>query len=228
MRELVLSATDQKFLQWLNHVEDPRSVTIGILKDRIRVICNDVFSVKRLWKTRYLLSCEKEIKLELYVRQKPYGISVIPPFLHFTTMIHAPSYSYSESQWATRNRDIFLAIPGSVFVHSADKDRGYPYLAVKPDLTEKRLNKPIRELIGQPIRITPEAIAIPKEAAIEEALRTQQPQQYFYDFVWESLLWNFKVDVVPLIEHNEVLVIVTDADERRWQRDYWLNRVDRT
>ena len=75
------------------------------------------------------------------------------------------------STWANQNAQLFAAMPGFVFLHSTDP--GYKFLAVKPDLSEGRLNRPIADLIGQPLRVTDEAIALPKERAIASAIATK-------------------------------------------------------
>lgn len=219
-----LSVQDQRILQWLSLIRDPHRTRVKIDKQKIQVWCGDVFAAQILWRSRYLVGAEKPIVLEIYVQKRIYSTGIIPVNLSRTTMISTMenAWTYEQSRWAQNNGGLFMSIPGSVFIHSANREQGYPYLAVRPDLTEARLNRPIAELIGQAVHVTNEAIALPKERAIEQAIETGKKQAYAYSYKWNGAIWHFKVEVIP-VDDKEILVIVNDADDYSWQRGYWLN-----
>lgn len=118
------------------------------------------------------------------------------------------------------NTNVFQAIPGIVLIHRAIDD--YRFLAVKSDLSEKRLNKPMTELLNQPLAAIDPLLAEPRRHYIERAAASGSEQSYSYEYTWDSLLWKFNVKVAYLPGYDECLVIVSDAQS--WQKEYWLAR----
>lgn len=222
MLDPTLSQEDSAFLGWLGQIEEPQKVKVRIATNRIIVLCSDYFLARQLWRSRNQLDpfSAAPRELEIWVGKRLYAEGSVRKKRENTMQ---PSTTMALSNWAQQNSNLFQVIPGSVFLHSADADSGFKYLAVRPDISERRLNRPISELLNQPVRVTHEAIALPKERAMREAIATGENQNYHYQFAWQGLIWNFKVDVVPLAENNEILVIVQDADRHAWQREYWLN-----
>lgn len=220
-----LSTDDQLLYNWLSGVE-PQNFEIRIdpQESHIMVRCADVYTAEKLWRSRYYITPPNE--LEVYVGQRIYDSTTNNenelncfPNLSMTQQTQINT----QSSWVLQNQNIFESIAGTRFVYSADPDTGYKLKAVRPDVSEKRLNKPISDIFGKPLRTIDEAIALPRERCIEQAIASASAQDYYYEHIWQGAIWRFKGRAIPLPSHNEVLVIIQDADGFGWQREYFLN-----
>jgi hypothetical protein len=218
MLDTILSKEDQRVWSWLSIVREPNKIRIAIDQSSgcLTAWCNDFYTARELWRSRYLLGGEDfPTSLQVYVNRRLYASGSVR---------RKPSNTLRDmnlSTWVKQNSKLFNAIPGLVFLHSADTE--FRFLAVKPDITERQFNRPIVDLIGQPLRVTDNRIAMPKERAIEEAIATGENQFYSYDYHWKGLFWQFEVSVIPLPDMGEVMVMVRDSEQASWQRGYWLN-----
>ncbi|MBL1176919.1 hypothetical protein [Pantanalinema sp. GBBB05] len=135
------------------------------------------------------------------------------------------------STFVQRNPDYFTRMSGNVYIHSLDRDRGFPILALKPDITPKRLNKGLSSL-GQPLRFLDDPVAAPREQAILSAIETGQNQIYYYQYADAQIgrTFYFKTSVILLQENQEVIVQIEDDpdhwEKSHWQRGFWLASVN--
>ena len=219
MLNSVLSEEDYRVWNWLSIIREPDKLRINV-DERSRCItawCKDFYAARELWRSRHLLDSDNPSLhfLLVYVKDRLYASGSIQ-----CKPQNLPK-DMNLSVWAKQNKALIHALPGSVFLHSTES--GFKFLAVKPDISENRLNRPILNLIGQPLRTTDERIALPKERAIQAVIATGETQTYGYDYHWKDLLWQFEVSVIPLPDTAEVLVMVQDSNQSVWQRGYWLN-----
>lgn len=220
----VFSEHDRRIWDWLSTIREPQKVRIAIDQPSgcISAVCDDLYTAKDLWRSRHKLDTgdDCETLLFVHVKDRVYASGSVRSQGNSKSATEMDTLSI----WAKQNAGLFKAMPGFVFLHSADANSGFKFLAVKPDINEERLNRPIVNLLGQPLRVTDERIALPKERAIQKAIAMGETQSYGYGFNWNGKLWHFQVSVVPLLDIGEVLVIVKDVDQQaHWQRGYWLN-----
>jgi hypothetical protein len=224
-------SSTEKFFKWLSRLRETAKLNISFdsQKKALIAVCSDYDSAQDVWEQREELLGDVPItelcqNLEVFVGAN---------FFAGTNPSRDSRKSMTThtflSRWTQRNLDLFKAISGTVTIHSLDEPRGFPYLAVKPDLDiEERLAKPIIETIGQPIWAMPQPIAEPRLHNIREAIKSGSTVKYSYQMDWGNLLWKFNVSVIHLPGYDEVMTIVEDdPKEAHWQRAYWLNRVSR-
>jgi hypothetical protein len=117
----------------------------------------------------------------------------------------------------------------TITVHSLEA--GYPYRLVLPHMgLEETLNKPVAELIGNPLGTIDNTIAEATRWAIDRAVRCGITQYAFYSFYWDSELdwmrgdWKKIVRATYLPGVQEVLVEKfspqenQERDQRLWER----------
>lgn len=212
-----LPDSDVKFLAWLSQVGEPQKLSVKFLApDLVSVRCGDRYQAKRLHETRDMIG---PLKIRLSVNKTHYYASTM------TTCTAKSSLAPIESLWAQRNPALFKAWGEIAFVYSAAA--GHRHLAAQSLLTEKRLNRPISDLIGQPLRTTDDSIWLPRERAIESAIASPgESVEFFYDHVFQGVIWRFKGTALYMPDCDEVLCKIEDNphDHRAsWQRGYWMN-----
>ena len=222
------SDADQSFTNWLSSLREPEKIRVCIDNRSGTIIAKftDVVAAHEALAQQERL--QKNLGLKVYIGSEPYGSTQYEPKLgrHQSTnsILSMKTKLATQSSWVEQNSNAFQVIPGTVAIHSADKDQGFKFLDVKPDMgIEDRLNKPIAEMIGSPLNIIAEGIAAPRSRHLEIVASNGGSLSYDYDFVWNNLLWRFRVHLAYLHGHDEVLAITEDLES--WQRDYWLKLV---
>lgn len=220
-----LTEEDDRLLQWLSQAGDPHGIDVKPSSQQILARCPNAYVASALWQSRELLLSEQPKRLTLWVGKRLYGDTLLDKATFYastTTGGTMPSTQQTTmiSRWALRYPQVFQTMSGIIFVHGAEPE--HRFLAINPGITERRLNKPISDTIGQPLRTVDPAIALPKERAIREAIATGEPAEYSYEYT-DHVRWQFKGTALFLPDVDEVLVIVEDAAS--WQRDYWLNSI---
>ncbi|MBD2006338.1 MULTISPECIES: hypothetical protein [Cyanophyceae] len=105
-------------------------------------------------------------------------------------------------------------------LHDSSQDSDFTYLDVYAPLPE-RLNKPKKEMIGQPLSLIDPRISEPRRHYIKRALANGQCEKYSYSYE-DSHLWHFEVTLAPLYGTEELIAIIRDTAS--WQLGHWVNR----
>jgi len=220
-----LTEQDRLILQWLGRAQEIEKTRVNWGATGLEVYCGDTLQAERLSDALDLLLQTRLKWVRIYVGKQCLSTVSLDrvrvqsiPISMLTTLETMPSV------WAKQNLNVLKAIPGTVALLSAEP--GYRYLALKPEISEGRLNKPIDHLIGQPLRTIDEELWLPRERAIETVLATGENEIYYYSHFWENLTWHFKCTVAKASD-NEIMTIVEDSDDDRalWQKSWWRNRV---
>lgn len=124
------------------------------------------------------------------------------------------------SKWAEHNKDVLAILRDIATVTVHGNSEGYPHLFVQPFMgIEKRLNRPIADLLGMPAAISEGVIGKTKLLCIEKAIANREEAIAFYEFVWNEVEWRFKVKAQYSSEFDEIIVQIIDAEP--WQIEYW-------
>ena len=112
-------------------------------------------------------------------------------------------------------------VRSTMFIHRANDELLLE--AVIPDISEARLNKPIKECLGKPIHVLNKKMADRRRSAIKEAIESRSCIHRVYDFVWESRKWDFIESYQYFPESaggtGHIIVCVMDPDSPRgWEQ----------
>jgi hypothetical protein len=217
-----LTEEDDRLLAWLAQAGDSNGIDVKPSSGQILARCPNAYIASALWRSRQLLLSDQPKRLTLWVGKRLYGDTLLDKktFYASTTDVTMQQTTTMTSRWALRYPQVFQTMTGIIFVHGTDPE--HRFLAINPGITERRLNKPISDTIGQPLRTVDEAIALPKERAIQQAIATGEAAEYTYEYI-DHARWQFKGTAILLPDVDEVLVIVEDA--ANWQADYWRSTV---
>lgn len=204
-------------------------VSISIHGQTLRVVCQHQYMAYRLRKYHKLLQ-GSGYGLEILVGDERYAFipPVSTPKNHMTIISQNPTLQ--NSQWAALNSTVIdlMSDDGTVSVHGADRDSGYPLLTISPYLKiEETLCLPIDQLVGKAVldawdktRRETEVIAVTKRRVIEDAIASGGKITHTYEMTWRGLLWEKAITGV-LVGNNEVLCITRSLQE--YQRKFWEN-----
>lgn len=222
-----VSTQDYQILRWLHKAQDFENLSVNWRKDSISVQCHDRYQALYLSDAVDMLTSTEMKWVKIYVGRQCItsvsldrlrGSTTYPSKSMLTATIET-----MPSIWAKQNLRVFEAIPGTVSLLSAEP--GHRYLAVKPEISEGRLNKPIATLINQPIQTLDEELWVPRQRAIEEVIQTGENVTYYYEHLWRDLVWRFQCTVAKASD-SEVMTIVEDLDDpiASWQKVWWRNQ----
>ena len=113
-------------------------------------------------------------------------------------------------------RLLLLDKGATVFVHKASE--GFEHLFIKPDQMvkdpEKRLNKPILDLLGQPLTVVDSDIAEIKRDALERCRDSHGVIWREYSHIWKGYEFNFlyKAQWMP---ENEIVTWTIDHPDKK-------------
>jgi len=220
------SHTNSEFLNWLQQDQDYKRLEFCSLDDEFLVNCPDVKSADRLWRSLDWKShppALQQKRVVIRVNNRLYAATNNVLQLNNqsqTTEDKMQTQTDFLSSWARANPLLFKRLEGCAIVYSTDRDKGFPCLAAKYEFAEKQFNRRINELIGQPLSVWAEAIAMPRRQAIEQFLETGEEQQVSYENRWQDMNWLLHNRVFSLAE-GEVIVTVKEGD--CWQTGYWQN-----
>ena len=213
------SDADLSFVNWLSSLREPQKAKLHI-DDRSKTIIaefTDVLAAHEALAHQEQLN--ELLGLKVFIGSEPYGQTRYVPKLGrdqstLNTIISMNSSTLAtQSTWVEQNLNVFKVIPGTVAIHSAFKDQEFRFLDIKPDMgIEDRLNKPKAEVIGSSVWTIAEAIAEPRARHLEIVAASGGNLSYDYDFVWNNLLWRFRVHLAYLHGHDEVLSITEDLE----------------
>lgn len=148
-------------------------------------------------------------------RRKQYSSS-----MNKTLEISEKNFSFSAWGRNQASRAILAAIPDICIVHRADEE--FLFTAIKPNYSEKRLNKPIDKLIGKPLATIDAELADIRKHYLRKAIASGSNQSYSYSHDWQGMTWRFNVNMAYLHGYQEVLCIVSDAED--WQPRWWQSQ----
>lgn len=140
------------------------------------------------------------------------------------TMIQSICQSEPLTQYLRRAFDL---VKGTMYVYRADNDLTLD--ALVPDITEDRLNKPVKELLGTSIDALNPIMASRRRPAIKEAIQAGNAVRT-YDYIWESRKWDFieTYDYFPGSDGGagHVVLTVQDPDTPRgWEQRSHFHRM---
>lgn len=223
------SDADQGFVNWLSSLREPQKAKLHI-DDRSKTIIAEFTDVPAAHEALAHQGRLKQLLgLKVFIGSEPYGETQYIPKLgrdqSTNTIITMNSSALiTQSTWVEQNLNAFKVIPGTVAIHSAFKKQEFKFLDIKPDMgIEDRLNKPRAEVVGSSVWTIAEAIAEPRARHLEIVAANGGSLSYDYDFVWNNLLWRFRVHLAYLSGHDEILSITEDVES--WQKEYWMRLV---
>ena len=217
---------NSEFLNWLQQIPSFDRMEFCSLDDEYLVVCPDDKSADQLW---------QEIDRNAYpplIRQKHVVIRVGEHLFAATknalqwsqdttiTEDAMQSQALYLSPWAREHPLVFNALEGCAIIYSTDRDQGYRCLAAKYEFDEEQFNRPLPQLIGQPLNVWAEAIALPRQRAIEQFLETGEEQRISYENYYQGAKWLLHNRIFKLSD-DEIVVTVTEGAS--WQRGYWEN-----
>lgn len=224
--------------QWLEGVPPAEVQHVSLSDDLLCVVCKSYFTadlLNRRLKAGVFSGCGFPISVEIWTdihgnfrrfdRECPSTVG-----LSIHNCLPIMDTSTVHSAFVQRNPDYFARMSGNIYLHRLDRDRGFPILALRPDITPKRLNKGLDSL-GHPLRFLDEPIAAPREQAILRAIETGQNQIYYYAYPDAQIgrTFYFKTSIILLNDIEEVIVQVEDDpdhwEKSHWQRGFWLASV---
>lgn len=199
------------------------------------VVCRNHYTSEKLWRTKddvapYEVSISTNNEVYAYTEQRDDGRSRNSIFcstiinaigVGITTMFGSLLIQAADSSWMAQQSPVALELissaGGTVIVYKNDRDLDYPVQAIKPYISEARLNKPLSKLLangGSPLGVWDKEIALPRREAIERAIELDERVIYEREYDdWAR--WKFVELIIPT--SSSVLVVVEDA--QRWQGD---------
>ncbi|GEM_PF-6625167 len=205
-----LSTNDIALLNWLNSIPiDPSQVDVKIEGLHVKINCRNDFLGLKLWSHRQAV---QSIGFSLEVSSNGELID------------STRRMKKNASRWAARYplHLIDLSNLCSVSIHS--EGEGYPFLAVQPYLgNEAALNKPVDELLGQPLVTVASEIAEAKEHCIRRAIANGDIAHESYEMYWQGNLWKKQITAIYLPGSGEVMTKTSHAKGEEWQIGYWRN-----
>lgn len=132
------------------------------------------------------------------------------------------------STWAQANAKLVEGFEDLCTIAIHSEADGYPFLLVQPLWgIEAMLNKPIRELLGQPIDVVATEIAQAKRRCIERAIASGGIAKESYTYPWQGADWKKQIIATYLPGHNEVLVQTQPYKGEEWHLGFWRNTLTR-
>lgn len=121
-------------------------------------------------------------------------------------------------------------VRGTMFIYRADTEMILE--AAIPDITEARLNKPIKECLGKSINVLSKKMADRRRSAISQVIEIGKPVERTYDYIWAHRKWDFieSYRYFPASDGGtgHVIITVMDPDTPQgWeQRGHFHNMIN--
>lgn len=203
---------DTAILAWLNTVSiDPWQIDLQIREREVLLNGRDAYMLRRAWSQREGLRAQK---LELTI------------LFNGRLMDSTKRINRSTSSWIKTHLAALVSLQTdcTAAVHSEATD--HIHLAVQPYLNnEVVLNKPLNELLGQPLLVVASEIAAAKLHCIEQAIASGGVASAPYQMEWQGNLWKKQLTAIYLPGHQEVLTKTTHAKGEEWQIGFWRNHL---
>lgn len=221
---------DVALYTWLENV-NCRGIRILLnTETEVLVSCESETTADKLWRSRSMLGQKHPT---IWVKKRRYTPAPSPSQLDKkqpsncanTTMLNLQV----NSEWARQNLERFNQYSGTCYVYSTDE--GFKHLAVRPELSEGRLNKKVELLLsngGQPLSVIDEVIAVPRREGILRAIASGEEELVYHEHFWMGLTWYFET-AIRKVNDREVLVRVYDNPKEPrawWQRGFWERRAE--
>lgn len=223
-----LSPQEYQILQWLSKAQEVETLNVQWRDRELTVQCGNRLQALRLSDALDMLVPTDMKWVKIYIGKQSLSCVSLDRLRGSTssaskTMLTA-TIETMPSVWARQNLHVFQAIPGTVALLSTEP--GHRFLALKPEISEGRLNKPISALINQPLQTMDEELWLPRKQAIDRVLETGENERYTYTHFWEGLRWHFQCTVAKASD-SEIMTIVEDLDDpiAHWQKEWWRNRM---
>lgn len=203
---------DTAILSWLNTVPiEPWQIDLKIKEREVLLNSRDAYMLRRAWSQREGLRAQK---LELTI------------FFNGRLMDSTKRINRSTSSWVKTHLAALVSLQTDCTAAVHSEADGYKYLAVQPYLNnEVVLNKPLHELLGQPLLVVASEIAAAKQHCIQQAVASGGVASEPYQMEWQGNLWKKQLTAIYLPGHQEVLTKTTHAKGEEWQIGFWRNHV---
>lgn len=207
-----LSSNDLAFLHWLNAIPvDPSQVDVKIHAQHVKINCRNDFLGLKVWGKRQAVQA---LGFSLEVRSNGELID------------STKRMKQTVSKWAAHHPLHLIDLSNLCSVSIHGEGEGYPFLAIQPYLgNEESLNKPIQELLGQPLITVASEIAEAKEHCIKRAIANGDIAHETYQMHWQGNLWKKQITAIYLPGCDEVMTKTRHANGEEWQIGFWRNHV---
>lgn len=221
-----MTSIDVSIFTWLSKISAEDLIKYKIENDRVDVTVTNSIAANALWKSQYHIA---PLRLRILIHSRLYAESDRAPLLSYISHGGAASMLNRihnlSSQWLRNpiNQSFLSLIESPCIVYSTDSDGGYRVKAIKEWMHPKKFNRSVDFLLsdgGQPLSVWDEAIALPRQRLMEEAIATGIAQREAYEHVWNGLVWSLEHNVIPL-QTGEVLVAVSDLKDWQKNADMW-------
>lgn len=197
--------------EWLK--DDLDLLDVQIVKDQVLVNCTNAYLAFRCWKMvadsikdGTALGCD----ITVLLNGKKYDSSA--------------RLNIMTSTWVRENRALFESLQEVCTTSVHAESEGYVYLAVQPYLgLEAVLNKPVRDLLNQPVQVLSSEIAEARVDCIRRAIATGGSASTEYTHSWRGVDWKKRSTAIYLPGHGQVLVRTGPARGEEWQNGFWEN-----